>query len=124
MNLRLRSILIGAAVFFVLTPTVNAQNRSPARPKPQRPIEVPPAVVVLPIDTTPGDSTRTIIQRDFDYGDRIQPLVLDSATLEDMWRPGDSRITSRRSRKRARISSCAEGLLHRAFIWRFSTRRR
>src|SRR3954468_10334543 len=92
MNLRLRSILIGAAAFLALTPTVNAQNRSPARPKPQRPIEVPPAVVVLPIDTSTGDSTRTIIQRDFDFGDRIQPLVLDSATLEDIWRPGDARI--------------------------------
>src|SRR4051812_10545180 len=87
-----RRFLLGVAAFCVLTPAVQGQNRPPARPKPQRPIEVPPAVVVLPIDTTPGDSTRTIIQRDFDYGDRIQPLVLDSATLEDMWRPGDSRI--------------------------------
>src|SRR4051812_9699075 len=92
MNLRLRSILIGAAAFLALTPTVNAQNRTPARPKPQRPIEVPPAVVVLPIDTTPGDSTRTIIQRDFDFGDRIQPLVLDSTTMADVWRPGETNI--------------------------------
>jgi tol-pal system beta propeller repeat protein TolB len=44
------------------------------------------------MDTSAGDSTRTIIQRDFDFGDRIQPLVLDSATLEDIWKPGDGRI--------------------------------
>jgi TolB protein len=49
-------------------------------------------VVVLPIDTTDGDSTRTIIQRDFDYGDRIQPLVLDSTTMADIWKPGDATI--------------------------------
>ena len=47
---------------------------------------------MLPIDTTDGDSTRTIIQRDFDYGDRIQPLILDSATIADIWSPGDERI--------------------------------
>jgi tol-pal system beta propeller repeat protein TolB len=49
-------------------------------------------VVVLQVDTTEGDSTRTIIQRDFDYGDRLQPLVLDSMTMADIWKPGDRRI--------------------------------
>ena len=88
-----RKFLLGAAAFFALAPAAHGQNRSvPARPKPQRPIEVPQAVVVLQIDTTEGDSTRTIIQRDFDYGDRIQPLILDSTTMADIWRPGDSRI--------------------------------
>jgi TolB protein len=72
---------------------MQGQNRpTPARPKPQKPVEIPPAVVVLQVDTTAGDSTRTIIQRDFDYGDRIQPLVLDSITLADIWRPGDRNI--------------------------------
>jgi tol-pal system beta propeller repeat protein TolB len=70
------------------------QNRNPppARPKPQQPIEVPVGVVVLQVDTTEGDSTRTIIQRDFDFGDRVQPLILDSVTMADIWRPGDKRI--------------------------------
>jgi tol-pal system beta propeller repeat protein TolB len=44
------------------------------------------------VDTSAGDSTRTIIQRDFDYGDRMQPLILDSATLDDIWRPGEKNI--------------------------------
>jgi tol-pal system beta propeller repeat protein TolB len=47
---------------------------------------------VLQVDTAAGDSTRTIIQRDFDYGDRMQPLILDSATLDDIWRPGQKNI--------------------------------
>jgi tol-pal system beta propeller repeat protein TolB len=86
-----RKFLLGAAAFLALAPVVHGQIR-PARPKPQRPVDVPQAVVLLPIDTTDGDSTRTIIQRDFDYGDRIQPLILDSATMADIWKPGDVTI--------------------------------
>jgi TolB protein len=89
-----RILLTGAMALALLAPVVHAQNRTtrPSRPKPQQPVEVPPAVVVLQVDTTPGDSTRTIIQRDFDYGDRIQPLFLDSATLAEIWQPGARRI--------------------------------
>lgn len=66
----------------------DAQNQPTSRrPKPQRPVEVPPAVVVLQVDTTAGDSIRTIIQRDLDYGDRIQPVLLDSATSAEVWHP-------------------------------------
>ena len=82
-------------MLIALTPAVHAQNRNPrpaARPKPQKPVDVPPAVVVLQVDTIAGDSIRTIIQRDLDYGDRVQPLILDSATLADIWRPGDQRV--------------------------------
>jgi tol-pal system beta propeller repeat protein TolB len=82
-----RKFLLGAAALCALAPAAYAQAR-PTRPQPQRPIDVPQAVVVLPIDTTDGDSTRTIIQRDFDYGDRIQPLILDSTTMADIWQPG------------------------------------
>ena len=91
-----RTFLAGAVAMLVLTPALHAQTRNQqrgaARPKPQKPVEVPPAVVVLQVDTTPGDSIRTIIQRDLDYGDRVQPLLLDSATLADVWQPGESRI--------------------------------
>src|SRR6476660_3403723 len=89
---RSRKLLAGALAFIALAPAMYGQNRPPARPKPQKPVEVPPAVVVLQVDTTAGDSIRTIIQRDFDYGDRIQPLILDSATLADVWQPGDRTI--------------------------------
>jgi tol-pal system beta propeller repeat protein TolB len=92
MTNRSRMLLAGALSFLALAPAMQGQNRPPARPKPQKPIEVPPAVVVLQVDTSAGDSTRTIIQRDFDYGDRIQPLILDSATLADVWQPGQRNI--------------------------------
>jgi TolB protein len=90
---RCSALLVGVGAFLALTPSMQGQNRPPvSRPQAQKPIEVPPAVVVLQVDTTEGDSTRTIIQRDFDYGDRMQPLILDSATMDDIWRPGQSRI--------------------------------
>lgn len=94
MTIRSRKLLVGAVAFFVLAPMVHGQIRPsvPTRPKPQRPVEVPPAVVVLQVDTADGDSTRTIIQRDFDYGDRIQPLILDSTTMADVWEPWANRI--------------------------------
>src|SRR6476469_8357022 len=91
-----RILLVGAVALAALAPAVHAQNRTPSkapsRPKPQTPLDVPPAVVVLQVDTTEGDSTRTIIQRDFDYGDRIQPLILDSTTMADIWKPGDASL--------------------------------
>ena len=90
-----RILLVGALALAALAPMLQAQKTQPrpvARPKPQKPLDVPPAVVVLQVDTTPGDSTRTIIQRDFDYGDRIQPLILDDESLAEIWRPGDKRI--------------------------------
>src|SRR2546423_7677020 len=90
-----RILFVGALAFFALAPALQSQNRKPStsnRPKPQKPLDVPPAVVVLQVDTTEGDSTRTIIQRDFDYGDRLQPLILDSTTLADIWQPGQKRI--------------------------------
>src|SRR5713101_441910 len=93
---RYRKLLVGAVAFLALASSVHGQirNQPPVvgRPKPQKPVEIPPGVVVLQIDTSAGDSTRTIMQRDFDYGDRMQPLILDSATLDDIWRPGQKNI--------------------------------
>jgi len=87
MTYRCSTLSLGAVALFALAPVMHAQ-----KPKPQKPVDVPPAVVVLQVDTSAGDSTRTIIQRDFDYGDRMQPLILDSATLDDIWRPGQKNI--------------------------------
>src|SRR5438105_2882968 len=90
-----RFVLVGALALAGLAPAIQAQKnqaRPPSRPKPQAPVQVPPAEVVLSVGTRAADSTRTIIQRDFDYGDRIQPLILDSVSLADIWRPGDRSI--------------------------------
>lgn len=96
MTNRRRKLFVGVVAFFALAPSMHGQNRNQppvvGRPKPQKPVEIPPAVVVLPVDTSAGDSTRAIIQRDFDFGDRMQPLILDSATLDDIWRPGQKNI--------------------------------
>ena len=43
-----------------------------------------PRVIVLPVDSTPGDSIRAIIQRDLDYSDRVSPIPLDAMTLAGM----------------------------------------
>jgi tol-pal system beta propeller repeat protein TolB len=93
---RYRKLLVGVVALFALAPAMHGQirNQPPVvgRPKPQKPVDIPPGVVVLQVDTSAGDSTRTIMQHDFDYGDRMQPLILDSATLDDIWRPGQKNI--------------------------------
>src|SRR5688572_6452888 len=89
---RHRAVLaLVASMAFAAGAAAQNQPTSP-RPKPQRPVEVPPAVVVLQVDTTEGDSIRAIIQRDLDYGDRIQPVLLDSAVSADVWHPGKRSI--------------------------------
>jgi len=42
-----------------------------------------PGVVVLPVSGARGDSIRAIVQRDFDYGDRVNAIVLDGAIAQD-----------------------------------------
>lgn len=49
----------------------------PAQRTRGEPADTRPLVAILPIDSTPGDSARTIIQRDLDYGDRVVPVYLD-----------------------------------------------
>ena len=86
-------LLLGVLASLALAPVAHAQDAPvPVRPKPQKPLEVPPAVVVLQVDTSAGDSTRVIIQRDLDYGDRLQPLILDSTSLADIWQPWSRKI--------------------------------
>jgi TolB protein len=42
-----------------------------------------PGVVVLPVSGTRGDSIRAIVQRDLDFGDRINAIVLDANVAQD-----------------------------------------
>lgn len=62
-------------------------NSGQAPPPPQAPLPPPlpgtPNVVVLPVDSASGDSVRTIIARDLDFGDRVRVLALDSVVLRD-----------------------------------------
>ncbi|MCR4341628.1 MAG: hypothetical protein NUW01_17270 [Gemmatimonadaceae bacterium] len=77
-----RTLIAATAAGIALTSAADAQRSTRARPAaPAAPVEKP-VVVVLPVDDTPGDSVRTIIQRDLDYGDRLTPLALDAALLK------------------------------------------
>ena len=42
-----------------------------------------PGVVVLPVSGARGDSIRAIVQRDFDYGDRVNAIVLDGSAAQE-----------------------------------------
>lgn len=43
-----------------------------------------PGVIVLPVESVPGDSVRVIVQRDLDFGDRLTVIALDSAALRGL----------------------------------------
>ena len=45
---------------------------------------VKPGIIVMPVEAAPGDSVRTIIQRDLDFGDRVTVIALDSAALRGL----------------------------------------
>ncbi len=85
-----------AASFFFLAVAATVSNRACAQETGVRlglsyPRGTNPTVVVMPADSTVGDSTRTILERDFDFSDRIRPLVLDILTLRGLSprKPGD-----------------------------------
>jgi TolB protein len=42
-----------------------------------------PGIVVLPVTGAHGDSIRAILQRDLDYGDRVNAIVLDATSARD-----------------------------------------
>lgn len=78
-----------AALLFPLAAAVLIANRAYAQETGVRlgisyPRGTTPTVVVMPVESTPGDSVRTILERDFDFSDRIRPLVLDIVTLQGL----------------------------------------
>ncbi|HXC25175.1 MAG TPA: hypothetical protein VNU46_04605 [Gemmatimonadaceae bacterium] len=60
----------------------------PPPPQPQAPST--PSIVVMTVDTTPGDSVRVILERDFTNGDRLTVVVTDSASRAAMLPVPDS----------------------------------
>ena len=97
MNLR----IVTAAAFVVATGAIVSTRACGQEPSPppapgvrlgiSYPSGTTPKVIVMPVDSTPGDSVRVIIQRDLDYSDRIRPLILDDMTLMGMTpAPGQS----------------------------------
>lgn len=41
-----------------------------------------PGVLVLPVNGSHGDSVRTILQRDLDFGDRVNVIAIDASSLD------------------------------------------
>ena len=64
---------------------LRAQDTTATRPGVRLGLNYPrgsvPRVIVLPVDTTPGDSVRAIIHRDLENSDRVSPIPLDVVTL-------------------------------------------
>ncbi len=78
-----------AAPLFLLAAAALIANRACAQETGVRlglsyPRGTNPTVVVMPVDSAPGDSIRMILERDFDFSDRIRPLVLDLVTLQGL----------------------------------------
>ncbi len=51
-----------------------------------------PGVIVLPVRDDYDDSLRVIVQRDFDYSDRLTPIVLDGVTLSGLVPPSGQEL--------------------------------
>jgi TolB protein len=89
MKLRYFSVAAAALVTAAVVST-RACGQQPTAPPPgvrlglNYPAGTTPKVIVMPVDSTPGDSVRALIQRDLDYSDQITPLVLDDMTLMGM----------------------------------------
>jgi len=89
MKLRYLSVAAATLVTAAVVST-RACGQEPTAPPPgvrlglSYPGGTTPKVIVMPVDSTPGDSVRTLIQRDLDYSDRVTPLLLDDMTLMGM----------------------------------------
>lgn len=93
MNTRYLILSALVAVSAAAVVSTRACGQEPTQPAPGVRLELryprgtTPKIVVMPADSTPNDSVRTIIQRDLDYGDRVAPLQLDPVTLMGLTPP-------------------------------------
>ncbi len=85
MHRPITAAIVGVIAAAAISTTACGQDTSQVKPGVRLGLSYPrgttPKVIVMPVDSTPGDSVRAIIQRDLDYGDRVRPLMLDDATL-------------------------------------------
>ena len=95
MSLNPRKLVLLSLGTAVLAMPAGAQARhahktKSAAKREQPKVEPLPDVRMLPVDTVGGDSIRTIVQRDLQYGDRL--LMSDSATIEVKIVRSDARL--------------------------------
>jgi TolB protein len=86
----LRAAFLGAAITLVSVHGAAAQDtlQQAVRVGLRYDPNSKPGVLVLRIAGTSGDSLRAILQRDFDYGDRINVVAADEAAFPDTPTPG------------------------------------
>ena len=86
---RLRTLLVTVAVgaAALSSSAISQEDTTGNRPPPGVRLGlsygpgVKPGVIIFPIDETPGDSIRAILQRDLDYSDRINVIALNDSSL-------------------------------------------
>ena len=76
-----RIVACAAVCAAALSEPAAAQKRKTAKKTAaSEPVAKTVTVVVLPVDSTPGDSVHAIVQRDLENGDRVTPAFVDPAT--------------------------------------------
>jgi TolB protein len=92
--MRMRGALLASILVAVLPATACAQDQK----NPPQGVRIglnyaagtKPGVIILPFERTGGDSIGTIVSRDLDYSDRVNVILLDSATIKALT-PGANR---------------------------------
>jgi TolB protein len=82
----LRLLLAGAALAAALPAAAQDTTQRGVRVGLQYKPGTRPAVVVLPVPGPLGDSVRAIVQRDLDYGDRVDVIGQEGTTIADVAR--------------------------------------
>lgn len=88
MHRSITAALFAGIAAAAISTTACGQDTAQVRPGVRLGLSYPrgttPKIIVMPVDSTPGDSVRAMIQRDLDFSDRVTPLMLDDATLAGM----------------------------------------
>ena len=103
------ALALMAALAFVLRGSVaHAQDSSPTvRIGLTYAPGTKPGVLVLPVNGERGDSVRAILQRDLDFGDRVNVIAGESMTMDsDVRRSRGASTTIRCTRASARRPWC------------------
>ncbi|MBA3645408.1 MAG: PD40 domain-containing protein [Gemmatimonadaceae bacterium] len=76
-----RIVACAALCAAAVSQSAAAQTRNPAKKtSSSAPVTKTLTVVVLPVDSAPGDSVRAIVQRDLENGNRVTPAFVDPMT--------------------------------------------
>ena len=89
MMMRALYAALGTALLVSIAPVAGAQDTTGVRLGLTYAAGTKPGVIVLPVRDDFDDSLRVIVTRDFDYSDRLNPIMLDNATLAGLIPPAD-----------------------------------